>query len=183
MSVLKDHTTEDKSYSADEIEILEGLEPVRKRPGMYIGGTDNKAMHHLIAEIFDNSMDEAVAGHADIIKVTLDFANRITIEDNGRGIPIDKHPKFPDKSALEIVLTTLHSGGKFSNKSYTTSGGLHGVGLSVVNALSKSLEVTVTQKRKRFHQEYSRGFKQSESLEDMKYLVHGTKISFVPDEE
>jgi len=120
MSVLKDHTTEDKSYSADEIEILEGLEPVRKRPGMYIGGTDNKAMHHLIAEIFDNSMDEAVAGHADIIKVTLDFANRITIEDNGRGIPIDKHPKFPDKSALEIVLTTLHSGGKFSNKSYTT---------------------------------------------------------------
>lgn len=183
MSGLKDHVNEDKSYSAEEIEILEGLEPVRKRPGMYIGGTDNKAMHHLIAEIFDNSMDEAVAGHADIIKVTLDFANRITIEDNGRGIPIDKHPKFPDKSALEIVLTTLHSGGKFSNKSYTTSGGLHGVGLSVVNALSKSLEVTVTQKRKRFSQQYSRGFKESESLEDMKYLVHGTKISFIPDEE
>lgn len=173
----------DNAYTADDIEVLEGLEPVRKRPGMYIGGTDINAMHHLIAEIFDNSMDEAIAGHADLIKVTLETNNRIAISDNGRGIPIDKHPKFPDKTALEVVLTTLHSGGKFSNKAYATSGGLHGVGLSVVNALSKELDVEVTQNKQRLLQNYVRGFKQGETSTEMKNSVHGTKISFVPDDE
>ena len=123
-------------YSAKDIEVLEGLEPVRRRPGMYIGGTDERAMHHLVAEVLDNAMDEAVAGHATRIEVSLAAGNRLTIADNGRGIPVDPHPKFPDKSALEVILTTLHSGGKFSDKAYATSGGLHGVGVSVVNALS-----------------------------------------------
>src|SRR5690606_35145864 len=121
---------DNSSYNASDIEVLEGLEPVRKRPGMYIGGTDERALHHLAGEILDNSMDEAVAGYADWIEITLEKDNWLTITDNGRGIPVDKHPKYK-KPALEIIMTTLHSGGKFSGKNYETSGGLHGVGISV----------------------------------------------------
>src|SRR5262245_9747036 len=143
-------------YSAKDIEVLEGLEPVRRRPGMYIGGTDEAAMHHLIAEVLDNAMDEAVAGHADRIELYLAADQTVTVKDNGRGIPIDQHPKFK-KSALEVILTMLHSGGKFSNKIYATSGGLHGVGISVVNALSDSLHVEVARDRKVWAQDYARG--------------------------
>src|SRR5439155_25333565 len=125
--------TKDNSYTARDIEVLEGLEPVRRRPGMYIGGTDERAMHHLVAEVLDNAMDEAVAGQATRIEIELDEEGFVTVRDNGRGIPVDPHPKFKDKSALEVILTTLHSGGKFGGKVYQTSGGLHGVGLSVVN--------------------------------------------------
>src|SRR5919205_3780846 len=145
------------SYDASAIEVLEGLEPVRRRPGMYIGGTDARALHHLAAEVIDNSMDEAVAGHASRIEVTLEAGNRLTVVDNGRGIPVDPHPKFPGKSALEVILTTLHSGGKFSGKAYSTSGGLHGVGVSVVNALSEHVRVEVARNKEVFAQEFSRG--------------------------
>ncbi|SHE59732.1 DNA topoisomerase IV subunit B [Litoreibacter ascidiaceicola] len=144
-------------YNASSIEVLEGLEPVRKRPGMYIGGTDERALHHLVAEVLDNSMDEAVAGHANRIEVTLNADYSVTISDNGRGIPIDPHPKFPDKSALEVILCTLHAGGKFSGKAYQTSGGLHGVGASVVNALSDSMVVQVARNKELFEQRFSRG--------------------------
>ena len=144
-------------YSAKDIEVLEGLEPVRRRPGMYIGGTDERAMHHLVAEVLDNAMDEAVAGHATRIEVELDDDGFVTVRDNGRGIPVDPHPKFKDKSALEVILTTLHSGGKFGGKVYQTSGGLHGVGLSVVNALSDQLDVEVARDRQLFTQSYARG--------------------------
>lgn len=144
-------------YDASSIEVLEGLEPVRKRPGMYIGGTDERALHHLVAEVLDNSMDEAVAGHANRIEVELHDDYAITIRDNGRGIPIDPHPKFPDKSALEVILCTLHAGGKFSGKAYETSGGLHGVGASVVNALSDSMVVQVARDRQLYEQRFSRG--------------------------
>ncbi|MEK7820626.1 MAG: DNA topoisomerase IV subunit B [Pseudomonadota bacterium] len=144
-------------YSAKDIEVLEGLEPVRRRPGMYIGGTDERAMHHLIAEVLDNAMDEAVAGHASRIEVTLAPDNTVTVEDNGRGIPVDPHPKFKKKSALEVILTTLHSGGKFGGKAYRTSGGLHGVGISVVNALSDKLMVEVARDKKIWAQSYVRG--------------------------
>ncbi|QQS12499.1 MAG: DNA topoisomerase IV subunit B [Rhodospirillales bacterium] len=144
-------------YSAKDIEVLEGLEPVRKRPGMYIGGTDERAMHHLVAEVLDNAMDEAVAGHADTITVELQAGNKVLIRDNGRGIPVDPHPKYPNKSALEVILTTLHSGGKFNGKSYATSGGLHGVGVSVVNALSDELHVEVARDRQSWEQSYARG--------------------------
>jgi topoisomerase-4 subunit B len=144
-------------YNADSIEVLEGLEPVRKRPGMYIGGTDERALHHLVAEVLDNSMDEAVAGHANRIEVELHADYSMTIRDNGRGIPIDPHPKFPDKSALEVILCTLHAGGKFSGKAYQTSGGLHGVGASVVNALSDSMVVQVARNKELYEQSFSRG--------------------------
>ena len=144
-------------YNASSIEVLEGLEPVRKRPGMYIGGTDERALHHLVAEVLDNAMDEAVAGHANRIEVELHADHSLTIRDNGRGIPIDPHPKFPGKSALEVILCTLHSGGKFSGKAYQTSGGLHGVGASVVNALSDHLRVEVARGRELYAQEFSRG--------------------------
>ncbi|MES2729684.1 MAG: DNA topoisomerase IV subunit B [Pseudomonadota bacterium] len=145
------------AYDASTIEVLEGLEPVRRRPGMYIGGTDARALHHLAAEILDNAMDEAVAGHADTISITLHAGNRVTVRDNGRGIPVDPHPKFPDKSALEVILTTLHSGGKFNDKAYATSGGLHGVGMSVVNALSDDMQVTIHRQGNTYTQSYSRG--------------------------
>ena len=144
-------------YSAKDIEVLEGLEPVRRRPGMYIGGTDEAALHHLAAEILDNAMDEAVAGHADRIEMRLEPGNFLTVRDNGRGIPVDPHPKFRQLSALEVILTTLHSGGKFGGKVYNTSGGLHGVGASVVNALSDVLQVEVARDRTLWKQDYSRG--------------------------
>ena len=147
-------------YSAASIEVLEGLEPVRKRPGMYIGGTDERALHHLVAEILDNAMDEAVAGHATRIEVELHEDHSVTVRDNGRGIPIDPHPRFPDKSALEVILCTLHAGGKFSGDAYETSGGLHGVGASVVNALSDSLIVEVARNRELYEQRFSRGVPQ-----------------------
>lgn len=174
----------DNTYNAEHIEILEGLEPVRHRPGMYIGGTDSKAMHHLITEVLDNSMDEAVAGFANEIKVSLMSGNKIVIADNGRGIPVDSHPKYPDKSALEVILTTLHSGGKFSNKIYNTSGGLHGVGLSVVNALSSDLEVKILRDGKEHTQHYVRGIPQGPlSSHEKIYKRNGTQISFIPDVE
>jgi topoisomerase IV subunit B len=171
-------------YSADAIEVLEGLEPVRKRPGMYIGGTDERALHHLMAELLDNSMDEAVAGHANRIEVEVHEDNTITVRDNGRGIPVDPHPKFPGKSALEVILTTLHSGGKFSGKSYATSGGLHGVGLSVVNALSDRLIIEVAREGRLWRQSYSKGLPLG-PLEDAGAVRNrrGTSITFRPDVE
>jgi topoisomerase-4 subunit B len=146
-----------ETYDASSIEVLEGLEPVRKRPGMYIGGTDERALHHLAAEVLDNSMDEAVAGHATRIDVELHVDHSLTVRDNGRGIPIDPHPRFPGKSALEVILCTLHAGGKFSGKAYETSGGLHGVGASVVNALSDRMRVEVARNKELYVQEFSRG--------------------------
>src|SRR5690554_5753153 len=147
----------EESYNAADIEVLEGLEPVRRRPGMYIGGTDEKAMHHLFAEVIDNAMDEAVAGHASRIDVDLDKDGYVTVTDNGRGIPMDPHPKFKKKSALEVIMTTLHSGGKFNSKVYDTSGGLHGVGVSVANALSEHLEAEVALGQKLYRQTFTRG--------------------------
>ncbi|MEZ5691807.1 MAG: DNA topoisomerase IV subunit B [Rickettsiales bacterium] len=174
----------DNSYTADDIEVLEGLEPVRRRPGMYIGGTDETAMHHLVNEIFDNSMDEAVAGFASRIEFEMRPDNIIIIRDNGRGIPVDPHPKFPKKSALEVILTTLHSGGKFGGKVYDTSGGLHGVGISVVNALSDYLEVEVVRDKTIYRQSYSRG-EPDGKLKKMGEAPkgRGTTIAFRPDSE
>lgn len=171
-------------YTAKDIEVLEGLEPVRKRPGMYIGGTDEKALHHLFAEVLDNSMDEAVAGHASRIEIEVHEDGYLTVSDNGRGIPIDPHPKFKKKSALEVIMTTLHSGGKFEGKAYATSGGLHGVGISVVNALSDDLIVEVYRKRVCWSQSYSRG-KPRSKLEKMSdgHNRRGTSIMFHPDPE
>src|SRR6202162_5363968 len=146
-----------EGYSAKDIEVLEGLDPVRRRPGMYIGGTDETALHHLASELLDNAMDEAVAGHASFIEVTLEPDNWLTVLDNGRGIPVDPHPKFKNLSALEVILTTLHSGGKFGGKVYATSGGLHGVGSSVVNALSAVMQVEVARDRILWKQSYVRG--------------------------
>jgi topoisomerase IV subunit B len=172
------------TYDASSIEVLEGLEPVRRRPGMYIGGTDERAFHHLAAEVIDNSMDEAVAGHANRIEITLEAGNRLSVTDNGRGIPIDPHPKFPGKSALEVIMTTLHSGGKFEGKAYATSGGLHGVGVSVVNALSSETVVEVARNKELFRQSFSRGLAQGE-LEKLGAVNNrrGTMLSFVPDTE
>ncbi|MFG6531814.1 ATP-binding protein, partial [Sulfitobacter sp. 1A15142] len=175
---------EPTEYDASSIEVLEGLEPVRKRPGMYIGGTDERALHHMVAEVLDNSMDEAVAGHANRIEVELNADYSITIRDNGRGIPIDPHPKFPDKSALEVILCTLHAGGKFSGKAYQTSGGLHGVGASVVNALSDSMVVQVARNRKLFEQRFSRGIPQG-PVEKIGAAPNrrGTTVTFHADEQ
>ncbi|MFC5068294.1 DNA topoisomerase IV subunit B [Flaviflagellibacter deserti] len=175
-------TPGESGYTAADIEVLEGLEPVRRRPGMYIGGTDEKALHHLFAEVIDNAMDEAVAGHATFISVEMEADGFVAVSDNGRGIPIDPHPKFPDKSALEVILTTLHSGGKFGSKAYSTSGGLHGVGVSVVNALSETLEVEVARAQKLYRQLYSRGAPASE-LEEVGPVHNrrGTRVRFKPD--
>jgi topoisomerase-4 subunit B len=172
------------SYDGSAIEVLEGLEPVRRRPGMYIGGTDERALHHLAAEVLDNAMDEAVAGHANRIEVTLEEGNRLTISDNGRGIPVDEHPKYPGKSALEVILTTLHSGGKFSGKAYATSGGLHGVGVSVVNALSSLTRVEVARNKELFAQEFCRG-NPTGPLQRLGNAPNrrGTTVSFIPDTE
>jgi topoisomerase-4 subunit B len=177
-------TASSSSYDASSIEVLEGLEPVRRRPGMYIGGTDERALHHLAAEVLDNAMDEAVAGHASRIDVILGAGNRLTIIDNGRGIPVDPHPKFPKKSALEVILTTLHSGGKFSDKAYATSGGLHGVGVSVVNALSSETIVEVARNRELYQQIFSRGHPVTK-LEKLGATPNrrGTSVAFVPDTE
>jgi topoisomerase-4 subunit B len=171
-------------YDASAIEVLEGLEPVRRRPGMYIGGTDERAFHHLASEVLDNAMDEAVAGHATRIDIVLETGNRLTIVDNGRGIPVDPHPKFPGKSALEVILTTLHSGGKFSDKAYATSGGLHGVGVSVVNALSIETVIEVARNRELYRQSFSQGHPQG-PLEKVGAAPNrrGTSVSFVPDSE
>ncbi|HWV83466.1 MAG TPA: DNA topoisomerase IV subunit B [Hyphomicrobiaceae bacterium] len=171
-------------YGADLIEVLEGLEPVRRRPGMYIGGTDEKALHHLFAEVIDNSMDEAVAGHATWIEVRLDADGFLSVTDNGRGIPIDPHPKFKNKSALEVVMCTLHAGGKFDSKAYQTSGGLHGVGVSVVNALSDHLEVEVARGQQLYRMVFSRGIPQTK-LEKLGSIMNrrGTKVRFHPDEQ
>ena len=169
------------AYSAKDIEVLEGLEPVRKRPGMYIGGVDERALHHLFAEVLDNAMDEAVAGHARLIEVTLDANGALTVKDDGRGMPVDPHPKFPGKSALEVVMTVLHSGGKFSGKAYETSGGLHGVGVSVVNALSERVEVTVWRDGFEWRQTFSRGRPTSKLEQIAPSRRHGTALTFTPD--
>ena len=176
------------SYDASSIEVLEGLEPVRRRPGMYIGGTDARALHHLAAEVIDNAMDEAVAGHASRIEVTLEpeagTAGRLTVFDNGRGIPIEEHPKYPGKSALEVIMTTLHSGGKFEGKAYSTSGGLHGVGVSVVNALSTQTVVEVARDKHLYRQTFARGLATSK-LEEVGAAPNkrGTTVAFTPDPE
>src|ERR1700726_2321760 len=171
-------------YSAEHIEVLEGLEPVRRRPGMYVGGTDEKALHHLFAEVIDNAMDEALAGHASFIEVELTADGYLTVTDNGRGIPVDPHPKFPKKSALEVIMCTLHAGGKFDSKVYETSGGLHGVGISVVNALSERLEVEVARGGQLYRQVFQRG-KPKNGLEQLGRTPNrrGTKVRFKPDPE
>ncbi|PWE56467.1 DNA topoisomerase IV subunit B [Metarhizobium album] len=174
--------TSSDTYDASAIRVLEGLEPVRMRPGMYIGGTDEKALHHLFAEVIDNSMDEAVAGHANFIEVHMDTQGFLTVTDNGRGIPVENHPQVPGKSTLEVIMTKLHAGGKFDGKAYETSGGLHGVGVSVVNALSDLLEVEVARNRKLYRQRFSRGLPQGglEELGDV-HNRRGTRVRFHPD--
>jgi len=175
-------TLSEAGYDASAIEVLEGLEPVRRRPGMYIGGTDERALHHLFAEVIDNAMDEAVAGHASFIDVEVLDDGSIAVTDNGRGIPVDPHPKFPGKSALEVIMTTLHAGGKFDSKAYETSGGLHGVGVSVVNALSDKLEVEVARGQILYRQHFSRGLPQG-PLETVGRVANrrGTRVRFHPD--
>jgi topoisomerase-4 subunit B len=188
MTVMADlfasSTAGTSAYDASSIEVLEGLEPVRRRPGMYVGGTDERAMHHLAAEVLDNAMDEAVAGHATRIEITLEPGNRLTIVDNGRGMPVDPHPKFPGKSALEVILSMLHSGGKFAGKAYATSGGLHGVGVSVVNALSSDTVVEVARDRQLYRQRFSKG----QTLGPLETVGaapnrRGTSVAFTPDTE
>ncbi|NEI74655.1 DNA topoisomerase IV subunit B [Rhizobium lusitanum] len=175
-------TSSAEEYGASSIRVLEGLEPVRMRPGMYIGGTDEKALHHLFAEVIDNAMDEAVAGHANFIEVYLDQQGYLTVTDNGRGIPVENHPQVPGKSTLEVIMTKLHAGGKFDGKAYETSGGLHGVGVSVVNALSDDLEVEVARNRKLYRQRFSRGLPVGglEELGDV-HNRRGTRVRFHPD--
>ncbi|QFR32047.1 DNA topoisomerase IV subunit B [Ancylobacter sp. TS-1] len=181
-AVPREGTPGEAGYTAADIEVLEGLEPVRRRPGMYIGGTDEKALHHLFSEVIDNSMDEAVAGHANFIEVELTTDGFLTVTDNGRGIPIENHPKYPGKSALEVILTTLHAGGKFDSKVYETSGGLHGVGVSVVNALSDVLEVEVARGQTLYRQTYSRG-QPLGRIEEVGRVQNrrGTRVRFHPD--
>src|SRR5687767_8257604 len=172
----------ESGYTARDIEVLEGIEPVRRRPGMYIGGTDEKALHHLFAEVIDNAMDEALAGHASFIEVELGADGFLTVTDNGRGIPVDPHPKFPKKSALEVIMTTLHAGGKFDSKVYETSGGLHGVGVSVVNALSERLEVEVARGQQLYRQVFARGLPQGKIQElGRVHNRRGTTVRFRPD--
>ncbi len=184
MSDLFESNASAASYGAKDIEVLEGLEPVRRRPGMYIGGTDETALHHLAAEILDNSMDEAVAGHANSIEMSLAPENQLTVRDNGRGIPVDPHPKFKNKSALEVILTTLHSGGKFSGKVYATSGGLHGVGSSVVNALSSAFTAEVARDKQLYRQDFAKGVPVSKLIEAGPVQNRrGTTIRFTPDAE
>ena len=177
-------TPAEADYNAASIEVLEGLEPVRRRPGMYIGGTDEAAMHHLFAEVLDNSMDEAVAGHATFIDVALDAEGFLTVTDNGRGMPVEPHPKFPKKSTVEVIMTVLHAGGKFDSGAYQTSGGLHGVGVSVVNALSERLEVEVARAQTLYRQTFSRGLPTS-GLETVGKALNrrGTKVRFRPDRQ
>lgn len=184
-NLFNDMKTDPSSgYSAKDIEVLEGLEPVRKRPGMYIGGTDERAYHHLFAEILDNSMDEAVAGHASRIEVHVRTDGYVEVIDNGRGIPVGEHPKYPGKSALEVIMTTLHAGGKFSNKAYETAGGLHGVGSSVVNALSERLEVEVARDKKLYFQAFERGLTVGPlELKGAAPNRRGTTVRFKPDVE
>lgn len=181
---LKAEIAAEDSYGASSIRVLEGLEPVRLRPGMYIGGTDSKALHHLFAEVIDNAMDEAVAGYANFIDVSLDAEGYLTVTDNGRGIPVENHPQMPDKSTLEVIMTELHSGGKFDGKAYETSGGLHGVGISVVNALSDDMEVEVARGKKLYKQCFSRGVPQT-PLQDLGDVHNrrGTRVRFRPDAE
>ena len=169
-------------YTAHDIEVLEGLEPVRRRPGMYIGGTDEKALHHLFAEVIDNAMDEALAGHATFIEVEVGADGYLTVTDNGRGMPVDPHPKFPKKSALEVIMCTLHAGGKFNSKVYETSGGLHGVGVSVVNALSEKMEVEVARGQQLYKMTFARG-KPKGGLEKLGSAPNrrGTTVRFKPD--
>ena len=178
----KSETPSETDYTAASIEVLEGLEPVRRRPGMYIGGTDEAALHHLFAEVLDNAMDEAVAGHATFIDVTLDGDGYVSVVDNGRGMPCEPHPKFPGKSTVEVIMTVLHAGGKFDSGAYQTSGGLHGVGVSVVNALSEHLEVEVARGQTLYRQAFSRGLPMSELANVGKVLNRrGTKVRFKPD--
>ena len=184
LKVASRSSSGEAGYTARDIEVLEGLEPVRRRPGMYIGGTDEKALHHLFAEVLDNSMDEALAGHATFIEVEVGTDGFLTVTDNGRGIPIDPHPKFPKKSALEVIMCTLHAGGKFDSTVYETSGGLHGVGVSVVNALSSRLEVEVARGQKLYRMAFERGHPKGK-LEDLGKVNNrrGTKVRFKPDAE
>src|SRR5437868_8811107 len=175
-------TAGEAGYTAKHIEVLEGLEPVRRRPGMYIGGTDEKALHHLFAEVIDNSMDEALEGHASFIGVEMEGDGYVSVTDNGRGIPIDPHPKFPKKSALEVIMCTLHAGGKFGSRVYGTSGGLHGVGVSVANALSERMEVEVAREQTLYRMVFERG-KPKSKLEKLGRVPNrrGTKVRFRPD--
>src|ERR1700723_3844940 len=173
--------TAESGYTAKHIEVLEGLEPVRRRPGMYIGGTDEKALHHLFAEVIDNAMDEALAGHADWIEVEMEADGFVSVNDNGRGIPIDPHPKFKNKSALEVIMCTLHAGGKFDSEVYETSGGLHGVGVSVVNALSEWMEVDVARDKRGHKMRFERGQPKGKLKELGAVNRRGTIVTFKPD--
>src|SRR5271156_5237193 len=175
-------TLGEEDYNAASIEVLEGLEPVRRRPGMFVGGTDSNALHHLFAEVIDNSMDEAVAGHATFIEVSLEEGGYLSVVDNGRGMPVDPHPKFPKKSALEVIMTMLHAGGKFDSGAYETSGGLHGVGVSVVNALSEKLEVEVARGQILYRQTFERGKPTTPlTIAGKTPNRRGTKVRFLPD--
>src|SRR6516165_11910774 len=182
LKVASRSSSGEAGYTARDIEVLEGLEPVRRRPGMYIGGTDEKALHHLFAEVIDNSMDEALAGHASFIEVVMDADGFVTVTDNGRGIPVDPHPKFPKKSALEVIMCILHAGGKFDSKVYETSGGLHGVGVSVANALSEQMDVEVAREQTLYRMVFERGRAKSR-LEKIGRVANrrGTKVRFRPD--